>query len=110
MRSLFANQPQILICGEAANGKEAVEQTVKLKPHIVILDVTMPLMNGLDAAREIKRLTPAPKVVILTMHESKHMRTDAQAAGADAYVPKMEAAEKLLDMVKFLLEIRTETV
>lgn len=67
-------------------------------------------MNGLDAATEIRRLAPKTKIVILTMHDAAQMRDQAQKAGADAFVVKSEVAAKLTNIVRFLLEIQTETV
>jgi DNA-binding NarL/FixJ family response regulator len=110
VRGLFASDPQVTVSGEAKDGKEAIEQVRKLNPDLVILDITMPVMNGLDAATEIRRLAPKTKIVILTMHDAAQMRDQAQRAGADAFVVKSDVAAKLANIVRFLLEIQTETV
>lgn len=110
VRANFAGDARLVVCGEAANGKEAIEQVQRLSPHAVILDISMPVMNGLDAATEIRRLAPKTKIVILTMHDAAQMRDQAQKAGADAFVVKSEVAAKLTNIVRFLLEIQTETV
>jgi DNA-binding NarL/FixJ family response regulator len=103
--SLLADDAHLTVCGEAADGREAIAQVSKLNPHVAILDISMPLMNGLEAAAEIRRLAPAIKIVMLTMHDTPQMREQAQKAGADAYVVKTEAADKLIGMVRFLLQL-----
>jgi DNA-binding NarL/FixJ family response regulator len=106
VRFIFSRDPQFAICGEAANGAEAIEQVKKLNPDVVILDISMPVMNGLEAAKEIRRLAPKIKIVILTMHDSAQMRNQSQDAGADAFVTKAQVASKLPHVVKSLLDIR----
>lgn len=111
VRFIFTRDPRFVICGEAPNGKEAVEQVKKLNPDAVILDISMPIMNGLEAATEIRRLAPNTKIVILTMHDSPQMRNQSQNAGADAFITKAQVASKLLQVIHSLLDIRqTETV
>jgi DNA-binding NarL/FixJ family response regulator len=109
VRALFAGNPLLSVCGEANDGKEAIEQVRKLNPDLVILDVTMPVMNGLEAATEIRRLAPKTKIVILTMHDSGQMRDQTQKVGADAFVVKSEVAAKLRKTVGSLLKIQTGT-
>lgn len=87
--------PDWEICGEAENGKEAVEKTLTLRPDLVILDISMPVQNGLEAAREIRRKSPDTKILILSMHDSPHMKEEAKKAGADAYVVKSAASDEL---------------
>lgn len=106
VRFIFSRDPQFAICGEAANGSEAIEQVTKLNPHAVILDISMPVMNGLEAATEIRRLAPKTKIVILTMHDSPQMRSQSQNAGADAFITKSQVASKLLQVVKSLLDLQ----
>ena len=67
------------VCGEAENGQVAVEKVAELKPHAVILDLSMPVMNGLEAAREISRIAPDVQMVMFTMHTSEQLRKDAEA-------------------------------
>ena len=78
------------VCGEAENGQIAVEKVARLRPHAVILDLSMPVMNGLDAAREITRVDPNVQVVMFTMHISEQLRKDAQAAGIKDVVSKSD--------------------
>jgi DNA-binding NarL/FixJ family response regulator len=93
------------VCGEAENGLEGVERTLELKPDLVLLDMSMPVMTGLQAAVRIRRQAPATKIVIITMHDSRQMETEARAAGADAYVTKMTAATSLLDAMLGLFQV-----
>lgn len=90
------------VCGEATNGREAVDKAVELRPDVVVLDVTMPELNGLEAARQIRRAVPA-KVLVLTVHESEQMATEISAAGAHGYVLKSEAGRMLVDAIRAVL-------
>jgi two-component system response regulator NreC len=84
------------VAGEAVNGQEAVRLARELKPDIVLLDVSMPLMNGVDAGREIQRAHKDTHVVLLTMHAEDHLLAAALRAGIRAYVLKSQAAEDLM--------------
>jgi len=84
------------VSGEAVNGHEAVRLARELKPDIVLLDVSMPLMNGVDAGREIQRARKDTHVVLLTMHAEGHLMAAALRAGIRAYVLKSQAAEELM--------------
>lgn len=90
------------VCGEAQNGEEAIRKVQELHPDLVILDVSMPVMSGLEAAREIRRIAPATKIVILTMHNSTQIVDAVRNAGADALVVKTEAASNLAEVIKEL--------
>lgn len=96
LRSLLESHSDWEVCGEAVNGREAIEKVRELKPDVVVLDVTMPQVNGLEAAREIRRIVPESKVVILSQHEPALMRQSALAAGAGAYVTKSEVSRELM--------------
>jgi two-component system chemotaxis response regulator CheY len=78
------------VCGEADNGQIAVEKVTELKPHAVILDLSMPVMNGLDAAREITRIAPKIQIVMFTMHVTEQLRKDAQSVGIKDVISKSE--------------------
>jgi len=103
IRSLLTRD-SLEICGEAENGKQALEKVRELKPDLVILDVSMPVMNGLEAAREIRRFAPRTKIVILSVHDSPQIIEIAKKAGADAYVLKSAADKDLNVGVKRLLQ------
>ena len=92
------------LCGEAAHGKEAVEKVQELNPDLIILDLSMPVMNGLDAAREIRKKAPNVKIVGFTMHESVQVREQASAIGFHALAAKSAPLGNLLATVKSVLE------
>ncbi len=78
------------VCGEAENGQIAVEKVLELHPDAVILDLSMPVMNGLDAARVITRIAPKVEMVMFTMHTSEQLRRDAQAVGIKDVISKSD--------------------
>ncbi len=84
------------VCGEAENGKIAVERVAELKPDLVILDLSMPVMNGLDAARQITRIAPKIAIVMFTMHSSEQLYKEAQSAGIRKVISKSEGIETCL--------------
>jgi DNA-binding NarL/FixJ family response regulator len=102
VESIIRNNSLGEVCGEAGNGEQAIRKVQELKPDLVILDVTMPMMSGLEAARQIRRIAPSTKIVILTMHNSPQMAEAVQEAGADALVVKTEAASTLAEAIKNL--------
>jgi DNA-binding NarL/FixJ family response regulator len=81
IRSAIEERTNWSVCGEAENGKIAVALVGELRPHLVILDLTMPVMNGLDAAREISKIAPGTPMVMFTMHEPNGLRRDAERVG-----------------------------
>src|SRR3954462_5636564 len=92
------------VCGVAANGREAVEQTKKLRPDIAILDMEMPEIEGLTAGRQINRLDAAAEVLIFTAHETDEIIKDVFQCGIRGYVRKSEASAHLVDAIKALAE------
>jgi DNA-binding NarL/FixJ family response regulator len=90
-------------CEEAANGEEAVELAQESKPDLIILDISMPLMNGLDAARKIRQFSPQTPILILTMHKSKQLMEEAQKIGVLGYVVKAEAGQSLVPAVNAVM-------
>jgi two-component system, NarL family, nitrate/nitrite response regulator NarL len=103
VRVTLAREPHFEICGEAENGQDAVAKAQKLKPDAVILDVSMPVMNGLEAAREIRRVSPSTKIVMFSMHDSLQMIETARQAGADAFVLKTAPTRELAGTIRDLL-------
>jgi|SRR6516225_2723312 DNA-binding NarL/FixJ family response regulator len=89
------------ICGEAKDGKEAVEKVVELKPDLVLLDISMPVMNGIKAAVEIRRIAPATKIIFLTNHDTPAI-VDATRTLADGFVPKSAAGAELIPTLNSL--------
>jgi DNA-binding NarL/FixJ family response regulator len=100
VRALLEAQPQWTVCGEATDGREAVEKTKELTPDVVVLDIAMPKLNGLDATRLIRKEAPRVEVLILTMHHSEKFVGELLAAGARGYVLKSDAGRDLVDAVK----------
>lgn len=90
------------ICGEAVEGREAVDKAGRLQPDVVILDIGMPGLNGLDAARQIRKASPRTEVLILTMHESEQVVREVLGAGARGYVLKSDAGRQLVEAVEAL--------
>jgi DNA-binding NarL/FixJ family response regulator len=90
------------VVGEATDGREAVKLAEKLKPDVAVLDVAMPLLNGIDAAREIRRVSPRTKTTLLTVHEENQYVVEALRAGVTGYVVKTKAAD---DLVKAIREV-----
>ncbi len=102
VRTLLESQPGWVVSGEAATGREATEKVTQLKPDIVILDISMPDLNGLEATRHIVRNSPKTKVLLLTIHESERVMAEMLEAGALGYVLKSDAAESLVAAVRAL--------
>jgi two-component system, NarL family, response regulator NreC len=94
------------ICGFATNGREAVARAVELKPDIVILDMTMPRLNGLDAAIQIKRQVPGTEILMFTAHESDDLIRQAFEAGIKSFVAKTEAHQLLVEAIGSLARHR----
>lgn len=92
------------LCGEAVHGKDALEKVKELNPDLIILDLSMPVMNGLDAAREIRKQAPNVKIVGFTMHESQQVREQTSLIGFHALAAKSAPLGNLLATVKSLLE------
>jgi DNA-binding NarL/FixJ family response regulator len=95
------------ICGEAENGRQAVELAKQLRPDVVVLDLTMPELNGLDAARKIRAALPNTQVLIQTMHDSEALAQEVLAAGARGYLLKNDAPELLPQAIDALAAGRT---
>jgi len=100
IRALLEDQQDIEVIGEAEDGQSAVKMAAQLDPDIVIMDIAMPLLNGLEATRHIRRDSPQVKVLILTMHENEEYIRQVLAAGAFGYVLKDAAARDLLGAIR----------
>ena len=90
------------VCGEASTGREAVASAASLRPDIVVMDISMPDMNGLEATREILKNNPGIEVLILSMHESDQMVHDVLGAGARGYIFKQDAGNDLIAALEAL--------
>lgn len=108
LKRLIGEEPSLTVCGEAGNGKEAVEKVLALKPDIVLMDLTMPLVGGIDATREIRRTVPTTRIVVLSLHESELVIAEAKEAGANAYVKKSDSDRHLLATIATVLKERED--
>ena len=104
VRALLAESRLWKICGEAADGDEAIEKANQLRPDIVIMDISMKSMSGLEATRQILRSLPETRVLILTMHESEQVVAEVLKAGAHGYVMKSDAGRDLLAGIEALAQ------
>ncbi len=100
IRTLLETQPDMEVVGEATNGREAVELARQLRPLVILMDISMPLLNGLEATRLIKKELPAVQVVVLTMHENEEYLVNILQAGATGYVLKQAADRELIEAVR----------
>lgn len=96
LNSLLNNREELLIAGEAKNGRDALQLVKLLEPDLLLMDIDMPVMNGIDALREMKKLAPAPKIIVLSMHEESGMIKNLMAMGADGYLLKSCSQDELL--------------
>jgi DNA-binding NarL/FixJ family response regulator len=96
---LIQTEGRFRVCGEAADGEAAVAKAVETNPHVVVMDISMPLMNGLEATRKIKRVLPQTEVVILSVHDSEQMIREAVRAGAISYLLKTDEGPAILDAI-----------
>jgi len=88
--------PEWEFCGEADNGRDAIRMAYELKPEVIIMDVSMPGLNGIEATRAIRKTQPAVKIVLLTLHESADLVRNAFRAGARGYLLKTDAEQELV--------------
>ena len=104
IRALIDGQDDMVVIGEAEDGQATVRLVAKLQPDVVVMDIAMPLLNGLEATRQIQRDFPRVKVLILTMHENEEYIRQVLAAGALGYVLKDAAARDLLGAIRAVYE------
>lgn len=100
IRALLQDEPDMLVIGEAEDGHTALRLIAELQPDVVVMDIGMPLLNGLDATRQIKRDHPRTRVLILTMHENEEYVRQVLASGAMGYILKDAAAHELIDAIR----------
>lgn len=92
------------VCAEAANGAEALEKTIALRPDLVLLDISMPVMNGLDAAKAIRACCPATPILLVSIHEIGAMVDQAREIGVDGFVAKNQVSRILIDAIRGVMK------
>jgi NarL family two-component system response regulator YdfI len=105
LRRMIEDSNQFVVCGEAANGKEAIDQAAKLRPDLVVLDMAMPEMNGLEAAQVLKKILPTVPLILVTSHADSIAKEHARDIGFHAVVPKDTGAELILVHARNLLGV-----
>jgi len=100
LRSYLETQPGLKIVAEARDGEQAIQLAAEHHPNIILMDITMPNMDGLDATRQLKSLTPDSLVLALTVHEDKQYFMEMLAAGASGYLTKQAAADELVAAIR----------
>lgn len=104
VRSTLGKRPELQIVGEASDGFEAVEKAEELQPDLILLDVGLPTLNGIEAARQIHTLAPESKMIFLSQESSADMVQEALSLGAWGYVAKVKAGSDLLPAVEAVLQ------
>jgi DNA-binding NarL/FixJ family response regulator len=100
LKTVLQRRPGWQVVGEASNGMEALEKAETLRPEVIVLDITMPKMNGLEVCRIVKQKMPGIEVLMVTQHDSPQMMREALNAGAKGYVVKSNAARDLLEAIE----------
>ena len=103
LRTAFERQPGFTVCGEAEDGFEAISQAKKLSPDLIVLDLRMPVMDGLEAARELKRLFPRVPLMMLTCYHSSAAEKQALASGVTAVFSKPDGMQNLIWQARAVL-------
>jgi DNA-binding NarL/FixJ family response regulator len=106
LSGLLLSRPDFTICAEASDGREAVEYAVRLKPDVAVLDISLPILNGIDATRQIRRDAPETEILIFSMHDSEDLIREVLKAGARGYLLKSDADEHIVNAVETLMRHR----
>ena len=107
LKALLSSRPGWVICAEAATGREAICKAEEQRPDIVVMDISMPVLNGLEATRKIRKMLPKTHVVILSLHYSDQLVREVLDSGARSYVLKSDASRDLFQAVEALVNNRT---
>jgi DNA-binding NarL/FixJ family response regulator len=106
---ILGMQPGLKVCGLAVDGIDAIEKARHARPDLIILDLSMPAMNGLDATQTLKQTMPDVPVIIFTVHKTRFVTAQAVTTGASAIVSKDEGFAELVRTIRVLLEGKTES-
>jgi DNA-binding NarL/FixJ family response regulator len=104
IRDLVETDPEIQVCGEASNGREALELARQLNPDVAVLDLAMPELNGLEAIRSMRQELPTMELLVFSMHDSEDLVREVLAAGARGYVLKSDAGRYLVEAIRSLAQ------
>lgn len=96
----LATEPILEVVGRAYSGEQAISDMKRLSPDLIFMDLNMPVMNGIDATRLIKSQAKSPKVIMLTLYDTKEHRAASTLSGADGFISKSEFVRQALDMIK----------
>jgi DNA-binding NarL/FixJ family response regulator len=107
LRALLEARPGWQVCGEAIDGRDVIKKVTELKPDVTVLDIAMPNLNGLEATRQLLKMDPETKVLILTLHDSEQVIRDVLTAGARGFLLKSDAARDLVSAVEALGQGKT---
>ncbi len=99
IKLVIQSDPSLELVGEAGNGMEAVAKSADLKPDVIIMDIDMPVMNGIDAVKEIRKTNKDVKIIILTMYEKESFLIDGISSGINGYLYKMASMDELLQAI-----------
>jgi DNA-binding NarL/FixJ family response regulator len=105
--AILSSRPNIEVCGEATNGQEAVEKARALQPNLIIMDVNMPVLDGIHSAKEIRTFLPDVPILFFSMHDGVYLVHEAKMAGGQGFVSKTDASATLLDAVDALANKQT---
>jgi DNA-binding NarL/FixJ family response regulator len=103
LRNLLERRPQWKVCGEAENGQDAIEKAQQLHPDLIVIDLAMPVLNGIEASKVLKQLMPATPLVMFTTFTDTHIKEEALAAGVQAVIDKTEGPTNLVNSIQDLL-------
>jgi DNA-binding NarL/FixJ family response regulator len=104
IQSILKAFPQWELCGEADNGGDAIRLAAEMNPELVIMDISMPGINGIEAARTIHQKNPGTKIILLTLHDSPELVRSAFRAGVQGYLLKIDAERELVKAMKIVLD------
>jgi DNA-binding NarL/FixJ family response regulator len=109
LRRILETEPNWVICGEAENGCDAIDKAKELRPDLIVIDLAMPVLNGIVATSLLKQIMPAVSIVMFTSFSNPYIKRTAMAAGLDAFIDKSESPETLLGCIEQLLVQRSDS-